>query len=283
MVVTFTRLKSGEWGLRSDEPLKSGQTVTVRKKDGSTKTMTIGKVVYAGGEVSLATIGEERAAPQYARTSTPSYSRPAYRSRGGRAGPRTPSPQPASVSYTSEQISGRLAAEDRTSLGAAQGFNRHDGAPELGEIIRRKDGSRMMVVAVDKAEYMSTAAAEEMEDVGHFGIKPGWHTEYRAIPVSASAGEQTSDRRAGDAATALQRVEAVARPENYRAAGISIPAGSPRVVLRESRSGGFPGDTAYLVGDEIVVTRYEYDFGMHYWVAPATPELRAAFATATTE
>jgi len=213
MAVTFTRLKSGEWGLRSDGPLKNGQTVTVRKKDGSIKTMTVGKVVYSGGEVSLATIGEERASPQYEQSPAPSYSKPAYRGAyTGRRGSRMPSPQPRSESYSPEQLTARLSEEGRTALGRAVGFTRHDGAPELGQIISRKDGTSLMVVKIGAAQYMSAADAEQAEDFGHFGVRPGWHVSYDAIPVSKTAAEAAA-AAAAQAKVDTERARALAIQE----------------------------------------------------------------------
>lgn len=47
---TFTKLKSGEWGVRADHAIEPGQTVLVTKKDGSTKTETVDTVVWTDHE-----------------------------------------------------------------------------------------------------------------------------------------------------------------------------------------------------------------------------------------
>jgi len=54
MPITYTKLKSGNWGVRSTEALITGQTITVTKKDGGTKTETVDKVVWSGNGVWIA-------------------------------------------------------------------------------------------------------------------------------------------------------------------------------------------------------------------------------------
>ena len=56
MPITYTKLKSGNWGVRSTEALKEGQTITVRKKSGDTKLETIARIVWSGNGVWLAAI-----------------------------------------------------------------------------------------------------------------------------------------------------------------------------------------------------------------------------------
>lgn len=53
--VTCTKLRDGSWGLRGAN-LTPGATVTVAKKSGETKTETVGRVLWTGNGVSLATI-----------------------------------------------------------------------------------------------------------------------------------------------------------------------------------------------------------------------------------
>lgn len=57
MSATFTKLKSGEWGIRVVGAARPGMTVTVSKKDGTTDTKTIGKVVWSGNGVTICTMG----------------------------------------------------------------------------------------------------------------------------------------------------------------------------------------------------------------------------------
>jgi hypothetical protein len=53
---TWTKLKSGEFGLRG-RGLTEGATVTVTKKDGTTSTATVGKVLWRGDDgMCLATV-----------------------------------------------------------------------------------------------------------------------------------------------------------------------------------------------------------------------------------
>lgn len=55
-MATYTKLKSGEWGIRVEGSAREGQTVTVRKKDGTTKQEKIVKVVWSGNGISLCAI-----------------------------------------------------------------------------------------------------------------------------------------------------------------------------------------------------------------------------------
>lgn len=67
-MATYTKLKSGDWGIRSEQPIMDGQTVTVRKKSGESKAETVGRVIWSGNGVWLATIasrgnGQSQRAP----------------------------------------------------------------------------------------------------------------------------------------------------------------------------------------------------------------------------
>jgi hypothetical protein len=54
---TYTKLKNGDWGLRLTGALpKPGASVTVTKKDGSTRTERVGRILWQGDGVALATI-----------------------------------------------------------------------------------------------------------------------------------------------------------------------------------------------------------------------------------
>ena len=56
-MISYTKLKDGSWGLRaSPEKLTAGSNVTVRKKDGSTKTETVARIIWQGDGVTLASI-----------------------------------------------------------------------------------------------------------------------------------------------------------------------------------------------------------------------------------
>jgi len=55
-MTTYTKLQSGDWGLRSDEPLTTGAKTTVQKRSGERKPETVGEQVWAGKGVYLYTI-----------------------------------------------------------------------------------------------------------------------------------------------------------------------------------------------------------------------------------
>lgn len=68
MNATYTKLKDGSWGLRG-AGLTAGARVTVTTKAGVTKTETVGRVLWTGNGISIATIAAA------ARTSRRNYSR----------------------------------------------------------------------------------------------------------------------------------------------------------------------------------------------------------------
>lgn len=54
---TYTKLKSGEWGLRvPGGAARAGMSVAVHTKAGAAKTETIDRVLWSGNGVSLCTI-----------------------------------------------------------------------------------------------------------------------------------------------------------------------------------------------------------------------------------
>jgi hypothetical protein len=57
MKATYTKLKSGDWGVRIEGAVKPGAIVTVTKKSGETKSETISKVLWMGNGISLCAIG----------------------------------------------------------------------------------------------------------------------------------------------------------------------------------------------------------------------------------
>jgi hypothetical protein len=64
MEATYTKLKDGSWGIRYAGIPRQGSTVTVRRKDGTTKQEKIAKVLWTGkdrdGEtISLCSIARE--------------------------------------------------------------------------------------------------------------------------------------------------------------------------------------------------------------------------------
>jgi len=45
---TYTQLRDGSWGIRVPGTVNAGQSITVRKKDGSTKTETVKAILWSG-------------------------------------------------------------------------------------------------------------------------------------------------------------------------------------------------------------------------------------------
>ena len=56
VIARYTRLATGEWGLRSPVPVEEGQEVLVEKRSGSQKVEHVGTVVWFGGGSWLATL-----------------------------------------------------------------------------------------------------------------------------------------------------------------------------------------------------------------------------------
>lgn len=61
-MATYTKLKSGNWGIRSTSELIPGQVVAVTTKAGATKMERVEHVVWSGNGVWLAAIAQS--APQ---------------------------------------------------------------------------------------------------------------------------------------------------------------------------------------------------------------------------
>ena len=56
-MITFSRISDEVWGIRSDNgPLTAGDRVIVSRKDGTEVPVTVGRVLWTRGEVSLAEI-----------------------------------------------------------------------------------------------------------------------------------------------------------------------------------------------------------------------------------
>ena len=57
MVITYTKLRDDSWGIRAEGvTLTSGQVVSVTKRSGESKKETVGKVLWTGDGITLATI-----------------------------------------------------------------------------------------------------------------------------------------------------------------------------------------------------------------------------------
>lgn len=71
MTISYAKLKSGEWGVRSDQAIKEGETVTVTTKAGQAKSETVKKIVWTDGKVWLAAIERKDAQNQARRGNRP--------------------------------------------------------------------------------------------------------------------------------------------------------------------------------------------------------------------
>lgn len=50
MGATFSKLKSGEYGIRADGTLRVGEVVTVTKRGGSTSRVVVAKILWTGAD-----------------------------------------------------------------------------------------------------------------------------------------------------------------------------------------------------------------------------------------
>jgi len=64
MATTYTKLRTGAWGVRSTDRLTVGQTVTVERRDGSRKSETIAQIVWRGEGITLAAVAPKGAAAE---------------------------------------------------------------------------------------------------------------------------------------------------------------------------------------------------------------------------
>jgi len=68
MTISYTKLKSGDWGIRSDQVIKEGESVSVTVKTGAKagqiKTETVKKVIWTDNKVWLAAIEKKDAPPR---------------------------------------------------------------------------------------------------------------------------------------------------------------------------------------------------------------------------
>lgn len=53
---TYSKLKSGNWGIRSTKEIAAGDTVTVTLKDGSTRDEKVERIVWSGDDVWIAAV-----------------------------------------------------------------------------------------------------------------------------------------------------------------------------------------------------------------------------------
>ena len=69
MNATYTKLKSGAWGIRVEGTVRDGAVVPVRKKSGEVKNETVVKVLWTGNGISLCAISQMIAAASSSRSS----------------------------------------------------------------------------------------------------------------------------------------------------------------------------------------------------------------------
>lgn len=55
-MTTYTKLRDGSWGLRISGSAQAGQTISVTKKSGDSKTETVGRILWTGNGITLATV-----------------------------------------------------------------------------------------------------------------------------------------------------------------------------------------------------------------------------------
>jgi len=55
---TYTKLRSGDWGIRVQGSVEAGAVLTVTKKSGEAKAETVAKVVWSGNGITLCAIGQ---------------------------------------------------------------------------------------------------------------------------------------------------------------------------------------------------------------------------------
>ncbi len=72
-MTNYAKLNDGSWGIRSDKKLVVGQCIIVAKRDGTSKSETVSRVVTSGADYCIASIRSSAASPSYAsrRTSSP--------------------------------------------------------------------------------------------------------------------------------------------------------------------------------------------------------------------
>lgn len=61
---TFTKLRTGNWGVKLPGRARAGQEVMVQTRAGEQKRVVVGRVVWSGNDVSICTIASQ------ARTAT---------------------------------------------------------------------------------------------------------------------------------------------------------------------------------------------------------------------
>jgi hypothetical protein len=93
-MASYTKLRDGSWGVRTEGRVVEGLVVTVTKRDGSVKTETIGRVLWTGADqttgrtVSLCSIVPYDRPPSSPRPMASAWSRPSTSRKGRCRNPR---------------------------------------------------------------------------------------------------------------------------------------------------------------------------------------------------
>lgn len=66
-MATFTKLRSGDWGVRAPAGTRKGDILDVRRRDGSISTVEVERVLWTGDGIALCSIYDDR--PTYRRSS----------------------------------------------------------------------------------------------------------------------------------------------------------------------------------------------------------------------
>ena len=74
-MASYTKLRDGSWGVRAEGEVRAGQSLTVTKRDQTTKVETVGRVLWTGPD---ARTGEVVSLCSILKDSAPASPRAAY-------------------------------------------------------------------------------------------------------------------------------------------------------------------------------------------------------------
>ena len=233
---TYTKLRDGSWGLRGTG-LSAGRSVTVSTKAGATKRETVGRILWTGDGIVLATIAT-------ASRSSHQSARPVYASR------------PAT---RREQGLRALVAGEQT-------ISRDSSEYTVGQVVHmRRDGSYWTVVA-ESSHRISDVEDDTREGERRYDaiVRPATEDERetRAAEIAASTARQI---RAAELETALRASRMVGSTD---ARAMHVPAEST-VIWADRRGAG--SECWYQAPDGTVwYCRSSYDDMPATWQTTAT-------------
>lgn len=102
MAASYTKLRSGDWGIRVPGRVKAGDLVNVTKKSGEVITETIDRVIWSGSGCSLCSVVRTGSEPSREHGSSRSAVERRYRNRYGWDGVRGSSSYYSSGMYDQE-------------------------------------------------------------------------------------------------------------------------------------------------------------------------------------